>query len=151
MTLPDGSDDRLPSAQAYGAFFGSLSLESLSGLRTLCHPDVIFKDPFNETQGVEAFIKVMAHGLSDLHEPRFHITDVAVGGEACYLRWVMTFRRSPRGAPWELAGVSEVHFDGNGKVTRHIDHWDAAGQLYERLPMLGTLISWVRRRLTVSI
>ena len=38
-------------------------------------------------------------------------------------------------------------FDGDGRVLSHLDHWDAGGQFYARLPVLGTLIRLVKRRL----
>jgi len=40
-----------------------------------------------------------------------------------------------------------VTFDDNGLVVAHIDYWDAAQNLYERLPLIGWLFAWLRRRL----
>jgi len=34
-----------------------------------------------------------------------------------------------------------------GKVVEHIDYWDAAEQVYERLPLLGPILRRVRQRL----
>ena len=74
-------------------------------------------------------------------DPRFRVTSRAHDGALCFLRWDFTFRRGQR--DWRIAGVSEVRFDPSGRVVSHIDHWDAASQLYERLPVIG----WVLRRL----
>lgn len=35
-------------------------------------------------------------------------------------------------------------FDDSGKVIEHIDYWDAGGQVYERLPLLGSILRQVR-------
>jgi steroid delta-isomerase len=35
----------------------------------------------------------------------------------------------------------------DGRVVYHRDYWDAAGELYERIPLLGALMRGVRRRL----
>ena len=43
--------------------------------------------------------------------------------------------------------MSELHFDEAGTLRAHIDHWDAAGQLYEKLPGIGWLLRRIRRRL----
>jgi hypothetical protein len=43
--------------------------------------------------------------------------------------------------------MSEVAFGADGRALSHIDHWDAGGQFYARLPVLGTLIRLVKRRL----
>jgi steroid Delta-isomerase len=45
--------------------------------------------------------------------------------------------------------VSEVRVDAAGRVTEHVDHFDAGSQLYARLPVVGPLVRLVRRRLQV--
>jgi hypothetical protein len=52
-----------------------------------------------------------------------------------------------RNRRFSIDGVSEVAFDEAGKVRSHIDHWDAAGGLYERLPLIGAVLRHLRRRL----
>jgi steroid delta-isomerase len=29
----------------------------------------------------------------------------------------------------------------------HRDYWDAAGELYEQLPVIGSLMRWLKRRI----
>lgn len=48
-----------------------------------------------------------------------------------------------------IDGVSEVRFDSVGLITAHIDYWDAARQLYEKLPLLGGVLRMIRHRLAV--
>ncbi len=45
-----------------------------------------------------------------------------------------------------IDGMSEIRFRADGRVAEHLDHWDAAEQLYERVPVLGTLIRLVKRK-----
>jgi hypothetical protein len=42
--------------------------------------------------------------------------------------------------------MSELRFAADGRVREHIDHWDAAAQVYERLPLIGGLMRLIRRR-----
>ena len=44
-------------------------------------------------------------------------------------------------------GISHLRFDGDGKIVLHRDYWDAAGGLYEYLPVVGGLIRWIKGRL----
>jgi hypothetical protein len=37
-------------------------------------------------------------------------------------------------------------FDAQGLVTLHRDYWDAAEELYEKLPVVGALMRWLKRR-----
>jgi len=43
--------------------------------------------------------------------------------------------------------MAEVTLDAGGRVLRHVDHWDPAAQIYEREPLLGGLMRYLRRRL----
>jgi len=49
-----------------------------------------------------------------------------------------------------VAGVSRVVLADDGRVSEHIDYWDAAGELYSQFPVIGGLMRWLRRRLSVS-
>ena len=136
---------------AYAAFFEGLSPESLHRLDELCAPNVRFRDPFNDVSGVARFRAVLAKMFRDVGDPRFAVTDKAFSGRTCYLRWTFTFRsRGSREERTRIEGVSEVHLDAAGKVTAHIDHWDAGAQIYERVPLLGAVVRMVRRRLSAA-
>ena len=124
-----------------------MTRERLDELRELCAEDVRFRDPFNDFTGVEKLIEVFQDMYRQLEGPRFEVTDQAVGQNACYLRWTMRFMR--KGKAWEIEGLSEIHFDGEGRVAAHLDHWDSGAQFYARLPLLGAAIRWIQRRLAV--
>ena len=44
-------------------------------------------------------------------------------------------------------GISHLRFDTEGKIILHKDFWDAAGGLYEDLPVLGGGMRWIKSRL----
>ena len=130
----------------YARFYETMSLERLEDLRQIVHRDVHFKDPFNDVRGVERMIAVMRL-MYDHGAPRFVVLDRVMGDGVGYLRW--RFESTPKGggAPWIIEGMSEVRFDPAGRVSEHIDHWDAAGQFYAHLPVIGWLIERIARRL----
>jgi hypothetical protein len=39
-----------------------------------------------------------------------------------------------------------LKLDAQGLITWHRDYWDAAEELYEKLPVLGGLMRWVKKR-----
>ena len=137
------------AAAAYITFFETLSPESLDGLDALCAPDIRFRDPFNDVRGAARFRAVLERMFRDVQEPRFTVLDHAISGRVCYLRWDFTFRRAGGGARVRIPGMSELHFDAAGKVTAHLDHWDA-GRIYEMVPVAGAMVRLVRRRLSTE-
>ena len=131
------------------ALFESLAPSDLARLSHYYAADARFKDPFNEVQGVAAVRQVFAHMFEALDEPRFIVRDILVQGDQCFLTWdfLFRFRRLARGEQ-VVHGGSHLHFDADGLVTRHRDYWDAAEELYEKLPALGALVRWLRRQAT---
>ena len=136
--------DRAARLAAYGRFFETISRETLPQIAAHATPDLHFRDPFNDVRGIDAVVRLLdmmyRHGT-----PRFEVLDQALGREAGYLLWRFASDTGP--GAFVITGMSEVHFAPDGRICEHIDHWDAAGQFYERIPILGWLIRRVRRRL----
>ncbi|MDF1791834.1 MAG: nuclear transport factor 2 family protein [Thalassobaculaceae bacterium] len=132
---------------AYLAAFEAMGPDRLDVFDTVCDPDIRFVDPFNDVHGLDRFKAVFRHMYASLGQPRFTVRDSAVGERAGYIRWHFDFVLN--GRAMTIDGMSEVGFGPDGRVTAHIDHWDAGGQVYARVPVLGALVRWVRGKLAV--
>jgi len=145
------SDPRPAALARWAAQFEALTPETVDLLRALCAPDVRFRDPFNDVRGIDKLVRVFEDMFATCDDPRFVVLDQAVGEAAGYLKWEFHFRpRRAAGTPWRIEGMSEIHFDDQGRIIAHLDHWDAGAQFYGRLPILRGLIGFVRRRLAVD-
>ena len=127
--------------------FESLTPADVARLAQFYALDVWFKDPFNDVRGVPAVQRVFAHMFEALDEPRFVVRDVIVQGDQCFLTWDFLFRlRRFERALQTVRGGSHLRFDAQGRVQVHRDYWDAAEELYEKLPVIGALMRWLKRR-----
>jgi hypothetical protein len=45
-----------------------------------------------------------------------------------------------------IRGGSHLTLDPDGRISDHRDYWDAAEELYEKLPGLGALMRWLKRK-----
>jgi hypothetical protein len=45
-----------------------------------------------------------------------------------------------------IRGATHLRFAADGRIAMHRDYWDAAEELYEKLPVVGTLMRWLKRR-----
>jgi steroid Delta-isomerase len=126
--------------------FEALSPQDIVRLPEYYAAGVQFKDPFNEVAGVGEVQRIFRHMFESLDEPRFVVRDVVSRGEKCFLTWDMMFRfRRFDRAPQSIRGASHLVFDMNGLVVLHRDYWDAAEELYEKLPLLGVVMRWLKR------
>lgn len=129
------------------ARFEHLTREDLPRLGEIYTEDVLFKDPFNEVEGQAAVQAVFAHMFDALDEPRFVVRDVIVQGDQCLLTWDFLFRfRRYRYELQTVRGASHLRFATDGRIAQHRDYWDAAEELYEKLPAVGMLMRWLKRR-----
>jgi ketosteroid isomerase-like protein len=129
------------------ALFERLAPADLPRLREIYTPDARFKDPFNEVQGVAAITRIFEHMFSALEAPRFVIRDVIVQGDQCFLSWDFVFRMKRfSGAELVIHGATHLQLAADGRIAVHRDYWDAAEELYEKLPAVGTLMRWLKRR-----
>lgn len=131
----------------YRTYLETLSVESLAEISTYVIENVRFKDPFNDTRGVDAMSRVFRHMFENVQDINFEVHEMLVEGSVCLMAWRFEGRLS--GKPWCFDGTSVIQFAEDGRVAEHIDHWDAAGDFYERLPLIGWLLSTLRRRLSV--
>ena len=129
-------------------FLENLSPADLAALATLYAPDARFKDPFNEVQGLPAITHIFEHMFNTLEQPRFVVTGRVVQGPQCFLTWdfLFAFKNFHKGVTQTVRGASHLVINDQGRVTLHRDYWDAAEELYEKLPVVGGLMRWLKAR-----
>ena len=130
------------------AFFEHLRPENLPQIGQLYAANARFKDPFQDVQGVAAITGVFEHMFVALDAPRFVVTQRVVQGTQCFLTWDFHFRfqRFDRHVTQTVRGATHLVLDEHHRITLHRDYWDAAEELYEKLPGVGTLMRWLKRR-----
>lgn len=137
-----------PRVEALVRFFEQLQPGDVDRLGELYAEDAYFKDPFNEVRGVAAIARIFTHMFQALDRPHFVVTGRVVQGDECVLLWEFRFRfRRFDTHSWQaVRGSSHVRFGEHGRVVHHRDYWDAAEELYEKLPGLGSLMRWLKRQ-----
>ena len=129
------------------AFYENFSIADVARFGEFYGADAYFKDPFNEVRGLPAIQRVFTHMFRQVAEPRFHIDERIVGDNGAMLVWSFHYRmpRMGGGGNQVMHGVTHLRFDAEGKVSHHRDYWDAAEELYMKLPAIGCLMRGMRR------
>ena len=130
------------------SFFEHLSPADVAELGRFYSSSARFKDPFNEVQGVSDIATIFKHMFESIKKHRFVVTGRVVQGAQCFLTWdfVFGFRNFHKGVTQTVRGASHLVLDDQGRVTLHRDYWDAAEELYEKLPVVGALMRWLKAR-----
>jgi hypothetical protein len=137
-----------PDVARVVAFFETLTPDSLGQLAAFYDGHARFVDPFNDVQGLPAVEAIFRHMFVALDAPRFVVTGQVVQGDQCFLLWDFhfRFRRVDKARTQTIRGTSHLVFSEAGLVTLHRDYWDAAQELYEKLPLIGSLMRWLKKR-----
>ena len=148
MQTPDTAPSTEDAVTRIIAFFENLSPADVATLGQVYAPDARFKDPFNEVQGIAAITHIFEHMFASLKQPHFVITTQVVEGQQAFLIWEFRFhfRRWQTDTLQCIRGATHLRFNPQGLVELHRDYWDAAEELYEKLPAIGALMRWLRRQ-----
>ena len=130
------------------AYWQTLTPQTVEAIGTVYAEDAYFRDPFNEVRGIDKIQHVFADMFLRLDEPRFTIIETIEQPHGALLVWDFDFRiKSLKPAlQRRIHGTSHIRFDASGRVTYHRDYWDAAGELYEKLPVIGAFMRWLNKR-----
>lgn len=130
-------------------YFETLTPESVERMGEVYAPDAYFRDPFNEVTGLGQVQRIFRHMYDPLVDPRFVILETIEEGDRLVLTWDMLFRIRKYRPEVErkIHGLSLLRFAPDGRVAYHRDYWDAAGELYAQLPLVGPLMRFLARRM----
>ena len=129
--------------------FNRLSANTINLLEEIYAPDVVFRDPVHELNGLSALRDYYGRLYQGVVSCHFEFESEVSDGSQAMLVWIMRFQhhRFRRGEMLDLRGVSHLKFSADGKVCYHQDYFDMGAFIYERTPLLGSVIRMIKNRL----
>ena len=132
-------------------FYEGLDAAALDRIGEIYTERARFKDPFNDVCGTDAIAGIFRHMYATTLTPRFVVTAAAASpdGREGFLTWEFhfRFRRYRPDTELTIRGATHLRLADDGRVCEHRDYWDAAEELYEKLPLIGTLMRGIKRRM----
>jgi hypothetical protein len=142
-TFAPGSDEEQRAFDNLQRYFNGMTADSVREQTAAVYaPEAYLNDTLVGITGarrIEAYFADTA-GKSERLEVTF--LDRAPIGIDWYVRWRMLVKAGGinDGEPVITYGVTQLRFDGDGRVLLHKDFWDSGTGLYEQLPVLGRLV-----------
>ncbi|QRX83943.1 nuclear transport factor 2 family protein [Glaciimonas sp. PAMC28666] len=139
-------DDQTRNLQRIVTFFETFTIDNLALIPLIYAPDAWFKDPFNEVIGLPAIKHLYTHMFVQVNDPHFVITHHMQQEDVAFLAWEFYFRMKHFSKDRQcIRGATQLQLDKDGYITQHRDYWDAAEELYEKLPVLGSFMRLLKR------
>lgn len=130
-------------------WFETLTPATLERIDKIYDQTATFRDPFNQVAGIASIRQIYQHMFEQLSAPRFVITTKVVEAAGAFMTWQFLF--ALRGKAYVIEGGTHFNLNQQGLIVLHRDYWDAAQELYEKIPVLGAVLRLLRRKLSTSI
>lgn len=148
--LAADSQEEQQAIKRFKDFFAVFSEENVrTKARAVYAQDVYFNDTLKSIQGIDALETYFLHSAQETESTTVEYLDVLSKEGEYYFRWKMhiRFKKLQKGVLQSSIGMSHIRFNPQGQVIFHQDYWDAASSFFEKIPLLGSGIRMIKRRL----
>jgi esterase/lipase superfamily enzyme len=127
--------------------FAVLNATNIDLLDDVYTTDVQFHDPAHTITGLAKFKQYTANLYQNVTSCTFKFKNIERFTGGAVLEWDMLLQHPKlnKGIIFTVPGVSLVRY--TDKIYFHHDYFDLGAMLYERLPLIGSVIKYIKRNL----
>lgn len=144
-----GLDNQNQQAQQIEKVFNELRADNIEILNDFYDKKALFIDPIGEHKGLDAvkdYYRGIYQGVEDI---RFEFSEIISNENHHVAVWkmILVTPNLNSGKPVILHGNSVIKFNESGLVSYHRDYFDMGEFIYQHIPILGSLIKYIKNRL----
>ena len=131
------------------SFYNKFNGKNLEILNQFYSDDVQFQDPITKTDGLDQLKKHYTKSYQNIKLIRFDFSEFIQTDNKYSCTWVMNVAVNGLngGKEFQVSGISILHFNSDGLITYHRDYFDLSEMVYEKLPLIGSVIGQIKKRL----
>jgi len=127
--------------------YQALNTENVDEICKIYHTDIIFEDPIHKVEGLENLLDYFNNLYQNLSSCEFTIDDYFYHVDTAAIYWTMSFEHEKLNSGQKVEVQGHTHLNGTGdKVTYHRDYLDVGAMLYEHIPLLGSVVKFIKKR-----
>ncbi len=145
-----GSGNEREGLKNIKSLLAEFSKENMSRAADVYAADAFLNDTLKTVRGGKAIEAYFIETAESLEYARVTFDDTLRSEDGSYyLRWTMVMKSKVinKGNEIKTIGMTHLRFDREGKVIVHQDYWDNARGVFEHIPVVGTGIRMVKKRL----
>ncbi len=129
--------------------FNELGVDNLSVLDTFYDSAAEFQDPAVKIKGLPKLKKYYAAVYENVKSIHFNFTEIIKNDLCYYATWTMDLSAKGlnSGKKFSVEGISVIQFNEKNLVIYHRDYLDLGAMVYEKLPVLGSLVGLIKKKL----
>lgn len=131
----------------FKALYQTFNSNTLLRLPWVYSPDIAFKDPIHQLQGLAALTAYFEEFCNPDTQCSFEFRNQLVSDGQAFFQWQMHYRHPSlkKGKMLTLDGGSLIKF--NSHIYYHEDFYDMGAMIYQHIPVLGWALKKVNARL----
>ncbi|MFB2121468.1 nuclear transport factor 2 family protein [Parapedobacter sp. 2B3] len=136
---------QIETVEKFKVYFNQMKLGDDTALNEIYSDNVLFIDPIHRISGIENLKSYFKKLDSNLIEGSFRFIDESIRDNTAYLQWEMNLRLKRPRKNVKASGISVLTVEQ--KITRHRDYFDAGELFYENIPVLGSIIRSIKKKM----
>jgi len=129
----------------FKTYFNQMKLSDDNALNEIYSDNVTFIDPIHRINGIKNLKSYFEKLNNNLVEGSFQFTDESVIDNTVYLQWEMNLQLKRPKKTVKASGISVLTVEQ--KIIRHRDFFDAGELFYENIPVLGSVIRFLKKKI----
>jgi ketosteroid isomerase-like protein len=129
--------------------YQNLNRDNVHILGTIYTDDIHFVDPAHEIHGLDNLKSYFESMYQNVHSIEFAYRQTDELKSEAYVQWDMTFahKKLAGGRHITMSGITFLQFHSDGMIYFHRDYFDLGAMVYEHIPLLGRLVTSIKRSL----
>jgi hypothetical protein len=135
--------------QKFKQLYKELNGSNVDIIESVYAPNISFEDPFHQIEGLINMKQYFHELYENVEAISFDFGESISDGNSHYVNWVMnlTHPKLNKGRPFDVPGVTFIKGNDAQEIIMHRDYFDAGVMLYEKIPVLGSLVKYVKSKL----
>ena len=135
--------------EKFKQLYQELDGSNIEIIESIYAPEIQFHDPFHQVEGLQNLKEYFQDLYVGVDAISFDFGNSISDGNSHFVEWVMnlTHPKLNKGQPFDVPGASLLKVNERQQIILHRDFFDAGVMLYEQLPVLGSLVRLIKRRI----
>ena len=137
-----------PWLTEFTTIYQSLNKHNLSLLKNIYHQDICFEDPLHKVEGLDNFIAYFENLYTNIVNCHFIIEHTIQTDSEAAIYWTMNYQHPKLNSGKTVSVKGHSHLKvSNNLIIYHRDYLDAGSMLYEHIPLLGSAVRFIKKRI----
>lgn len=128
--------------------YQNLTKHNLKTLNDVYHESICFEDPLHKVEGINNFIAYFENLYTNVISCKFIINHSIETPTEAGVYWEMQYQHPKLNSGKTITVVGHSHLKSkDDKIIYHRDYLDAGSMLYEQIPLLGSAVRFIKKRI----